>query len=133
MAKAAKSDISEFMTRDLMRVDAGASLLDAAKEMREGRVSYVLVEERGEAVGIITEADLARRAIPDRIDPLQGKVRDLMSRPLISVDVGTLMSKADGLMKTSRIRHLIITEKKKAVGMLTMLGLLRYYIKKSKR
>ena len=122
------SDLSQFMDRDIKRIRAEASLREAAQRMYEARVSYLLVEDKGEVVGIVTEADLARRAMSQGKDPNQTKVRELMSRPIISVDASTPMHEANDLMKTRGFRHLVIMEKSKVVGMLTMLGLLRYFI-----
>ena len=125
------SDLSQFMDRDIKRIRAEASLREAAQRMYEARVSYLLVEDKGEVVGIITEADLARRAMSQGKDPNQTKVRELMSRPIISVEASTPMPEANDLMKTRGFRHLVIMEKNKVVGMLTMLGLLRYFMKRS--
>ena len=125
------SDLSQFMDRDIKRIRAEASLREAAQRMYEARVSYLLVEDKGEVVGIVTEADLARRAMSQGKDPNQTKVLELMSQPIISVEASTPMPEANDLMKARGFRHLVIMEKNKVVGMLTMLGLLRYFMKRS--
>lgn len=125
------SDLSKFMEREVKRIRADASLREAAQRMFEARASYLLVEDKGEIVGIITEADLARRAMSQGKDPNQTNVRAFMTQPIVSVDISTPMLEANDLMKTKGFRHLVIMEKNKVAGMLTMLGLLRYYMKQS--
>lgn len=130
------SDLSQFMERDVKTISADATLWQAAQRMCEARASYLLVEDSrkpagDQFVGIITEADLARRAIPEKKDLNQVKVRVMMSQPIITVDISVTMAQANDVMKGRGIRHLGITENQRTVGMLTMLGLLRYFMKKA--
>ncbi len=130
------SDLSQFMERDVKKISADATLWQAAQRMCEARASYLLVEDsrrpgEGQFIGILTEADFARRAIPEKKDLNQVKIRTQMSQPIISVDVSTSMPQANEVMKSRGIRHLAITEHGRVVGMLTMLGLLRYFMKKA--
>lgn len=130
------SDLSQFMERDIKKISADATLWQAAQRMCEARASYLLVEDgrkpgEGQFIGILTELDLARRAIPEKKDLNQVKIRTLMSQPIITVDISTTMPQANEVMKSRGIRHLVITEHHRVVGMLTMLGLLRYFMKKA--
>lgn len=116
-----------YMSRDIPEIGPEATLKDACDLMKQKKVSFILVVERDRHVGILTEADVARRAIPDGHDPNTVKVRTLMISFLITLDAGRSVEDANELMKEKRIRHLLITENGKVTGVLTMLGLLRYF------
>ncbi len=53
-----KTPIEEIMTRDVVCVDRGASVTEAARRMRERRIHRLLVTDSGVLVGIITSLDL---------------------------------------------------------------------------
>ena len=51
--------VRELMTADPRSVPTSATLVDAARQMDEGDVGAVLVEENGRPVGIVSLGDLA--------------------------------------------------------------------------
>ncbi len=125
------ADITQFMTRDVKTASPDLTLVEACRKMREGRSSYLIVVEENRPVGIVTEADVARRAIPDGLDLKTTRVRQLMSSPVATIEHTRSMEDANTLMKTRGFRHLIVVEGGKMVGMVTLLGLLRYFEQRS--
>jgi acetoin utilization protein AcuB len=53
--------VAEIMSTDVMTVEAGASVGDAAGTMRKHRVGSLPVMENGRMVGIVTEVDMLRQ------------------------------------------------------------------------
>lgn len=121
------SDLNKYMTSSILTTSPRTTLRGAARKMYKERLSYLIVLEKGKPVGIVTETDLARKAIPKKLDLDVVTVREIMSAPLVSIESGQSMEEANTLMKTRRIRHLLVIEQGKSVGLITMLGLLRYF------
>ena len=55
--------VAEIMATDVMTVEAGASVGDAAGTMRKHRVGSLPVMENGRMVGIVTEVDILRQIV----------------------------------------------------------------------
>jgi CBS domain-containing protein len=55
--------VAEIMSIDVMTVDSGASVGDAAGTMRKHRVGSLPVMELGRMVGIVTEVDILRQIV----------------------------------------------------------------------
>jgi acetoin utilization protein AcuB len=55
--------VAEIMATDVMTVEAGASVSDAAGTMRKHRVGSLPVMENGRMVGIVTEVDILRQIV----------------------------------------------------------------------
>ena len=53
-----KMTVSEVMTAPLTTVDAGSSIIDAARRMVEKRVKRLVVTDQEKIVGIVTQTDL---------------------------------------------------------------------------
>jgi CBS domain-containing protein len=53
-----KMTVSEVMTAPLTTVDAGSSIVDAARRMVEKRVKRLVVTDQDKIVGIVTQTDL---------------------------------------------------------------------------
>ena len=55
--------VAEIMATDVMTVEAGASVGDAAGTMRKHRVGSLPVMENGRMVGIVTDVDVLRQIV----------------------------------------------------------------------
>ena len=55
--------VAEIMSTDMMTIESGASVADAAGTMRKHRVGSLPVMERGRMVGIVTEVDILRQIV----------------------------------------------------------------------
>lgn len=119
--------LSMLATRHLETIPHDATIRSAAEKMRDRRIGSLIVVEDGREVGIISETDLARRAVADGLDPDQARVRQIMSAPIITIDIGATPEQANELMKQRGIRHLVVTEDGKPAGIVSVRDLLRYF------
>ena len=55
------SEILGDKGHDVLRIDAGASVLEAVRQMIEANIGSLLVTKDGETAGIVTERDYLRR------------------------------------------------------------------------
>ncbi len=117
-----------MMMRPIVRaVHPDDTLLETARRFRDARVGAMLVEEGGIYVGIISEADMVRKAMASGSAAEQMTVRMVMSTPLIAIDIARSAHDASDLMAEQGIRHLAVTEEGKVVGMISVRDLLRYF------
>ncbi len=74
----------------------------------------------GALVGVISERDLVRAFAKDAARLRERRVRDLMSREVVTCAPGDSMAAAEKLMNAHRIRHLPVVEGAELVGMLSI-------------
>jgi len=116
-----------MMCRTLCTISPDATLLEAAKLMRDSKVGAVLVHEAGHYSGIVSEADLVRKGMAESCPAEETLVRAVMSRPLLSIEITRSAHEASEKMAEHGIRHLAITEEGQIVGMISVRDLLRYF------
>jgi signal-transduction protein with cAMP-binding, CBS, and nucleotidyltransferase domain len=92
---------------------------------RHGVGSVLVGESDDKATGIVSEADIVRKVLVAGAKPDRVKVTEIMSSPLISVDVKTPIYKIYQTMTEHRIRHLVITDQDQKVGFVSVKDLLR--------
>ncbi len=114
-----------LMKNDLARVPCRASAFEAAQMMRERRIGSVFVEQHGRIVGIVTEADIVRKVVADCLYPKHMPVQDVMSSPVIGIDVARPITDAADLMDRNQTRHLAVMRSGTIVGILSVRDLLR--------
>jgi signal-transduction protein with cAMP-binding, CBS, and nucleotidyltransferase domain len=113
------SEILDDKGRDVLRIEGGASVLDAVKQMVEANVGSLLVTEDGEIAGIVTERDYLRRVTLEGRSE-EAPVREIMSSPPIVVTPETPIDECMALMTDRRIRHLPVVEDDEVVGLVSI-------------
>jgi CBS domain-containing protein len=112
------------MSKPLIAVDGEASADHAISLMVEKDIGALVVTQKDEYVGILTERDVMRECCPDR-SCATTKVEEIMSKPLIAVDVETPIGVAVERMTDHNIRRLLVTETGKIIGIVTQKDLMR--------
>ncbi|MBS3119222.1 CBS domain-containing protein [Candidatus Woesearchaeota archaeon] len=104
---------------DVTLVQSGLSVADAAVLMDQKVIGSVLVEERGEIIGIVSERDILRKVVAKGLNASRMRIKDIMSSPVITIDAETELQDASEVMRENKIRRLIITEGGNVVGIIT--------------
>lgn len=107
-------EIAAICKREVVSIDVGASLRDAASSMRTHHVGALVVTvgaATGEqAVGVITDRDLAIEILARELDPGDVKVGQVASRQLASVPIHAGIAEAIAVMREAGVRRLLVTE-----------------------
>lgn len=119
--------IKFYMEESILKVNPGATVTEAAKYMAEKRVAALLVSDKNKFVGIVTDLDFSNKVIAKDLDPKTTLVSDVMSHPLIALDCEKTMLEAFKTMRQNNIRHLVVSENKKLVGILSIKDFANYY------
>ena len=112
--------ILETKGREVLSVDADATVFDAAQRMIDANVGAMLVSVRGRIAGIVTERDYLRRVTLEGRADRDTTVREIMSSPLIVISPDTTIDECMALMTEQRIRHLPVAEHGDVVGVISI-------------
>jgi len=116
--------VKHLMKQELVWVEAGTSVHDAARLMGEHRIGSLFVERRGEIVGIVTEPDIVRKVVGASQAPYFVPVEEIMSSPVIGIEQGRPITEAADLMERHGTRHLAVTKAGEIIGVLSVRDLL---------
>lgn len=119
--------VADYMSTAIRSVDIDATLREAAALLDKWKVGSLLVRNESRYVGIVTDTDLSRKAVAKGLDPSTTTVNICMTKPLIGVAQTEEMSDAIELMKEHGIRHLVVTNAEKVIGVLSVSDVVRYY------
>ncbi|MCA1974489.1 MAG: DUF294 nucleotidyltransferase-like domain-containing protein [Caenispirillum sp.] len=117
--------VGQLLSRGPVTVPKGATILDAARVMRERNVSCVMVTDDNALVGIFTDRDLRNRVVAAARSP-QEPVAAIMTADPLSVPATAWLFQAMLLMSRHAIHHLPVTRADgKPAGVITVTDLLR--------
>ena len=123
------SQVSEILSdkgRNVLEIEAGATVREAVRTMVDANVGSLLVSSSGDVVGIVTERDYLRRvALEGRTDD-DTTVGEIMTAPLVVVGPDTSIDECMAVMTDRRIRHLPVVEDGKVVGLVSIGDLVKF-------
>jgi CBS domain-containing protein len=122
--------VKDFMTTNVITIEANRTVLEAAKLMHQQDVGDLVVMEGAAAKGIVTERDLVRRVMALK-KPLDIKVSEVMSNPLITIDQDAQLRDAARCMVKFKIRRLPVTKDSMLVGIIATNDFARHIGKKT--
>ena len=111
--------VKEAMKTNIAMVKPSMSVLEAAGIMKERRIGNVIVVEKKQPVGILTESDIIRKVVAEGKDIKKVKVKDAMSTPLIIIDPYVTLEEAMKTMGKCNVRRLPVCEKDELIVIIT--------------
>ncbi len=115
---------TDLMTRDPITIQQSRSVRDAARLMRDRRISCLPVLEGEALVGILTSGDLRDRVVAEGYD-VEGAVRSVMTPQPFALGVDALAFDALLAMTQRSISHLPVVDRDHLVGVITSTNLVR--------
>jgi CBS domain-containing protein len=113
--------ISEVMTPLPSTVKASDTVATAADQMRQLDVgSMVVVDDSGRVTGILTDRDVAIRAVAQGLDPQTTLVGEVASQDLTTLVPTDSVEQAVRVMRDKAIRRLPVVEGDRPVGIVTI-------------
>lgn len=113
--------IKECMSK---KVDLGTpnmTIIEAARKMRDGDYGILPVTENDRLVGMLTDRDLAVRAVAEGSDPNLTKVKDVMSdKVLYCYEDQSTQEVADNMGKNQVRRLPVLNRQKRLVGIVSL-------------
>jgi len=123
-----KNLIKDYMSSPILSVDINKTISEAAKFMMDNRTRSLLVKENENYVGIVTKTDFILRVyINENMDPELDLVSQIISKPVLSLDLNSSMEEARKFMQKSKIGHLGVTDEGKIIGILSKKELAAYF------
>ena len=105
--------VGELMTEKLKIIDSFSTAQEAAKKMRDNKISSLVVVDNNNnnnPLGIVTERDLVRKVCVNDASSSKVLVKNIMSSPLVTIDSRSSIEVAADIMIQNKVRHLLVIE-----------------------
>lgn len=116
----ATTTVGQLMTERLETISPSDTAQEAAKKMRDKKVSSLVVTDvEDKPIGIVTERDLVRQVCTKVINSNDVVVHHIMSSPLATIDANSSVEVAADIMIQNKVRHLLVVDENKVLGIIT--------------
>ncbi len=117
--------VLDAMTKMPVTVNHTDTVSSCAQIMAKHRLGSLLILEKKELKGIVTEGDLIRKVISKGLNPTEILVSEIMSQDIISISPHMDIHEAMLTMNNFDIRHAPVLHEGKLSGFLTLKDILK--------
>ena len=107
-----------------------ATVADAIELMQGNQISSLVIDRRDDRdeYGLLTVTDIASRVIGEELAPERTNVYEIMSKPVLTVDVDMGLKYAVRLLVRFGVSRALVMERGKLVGIVTMRDMVMRYL-----
>jgi CBS domain-containing protein len=119
------SSIRDLMTTSPVTCEPTATVVEAARVMKQEDVGPVPVVEGDRLVGVVTDRDIVTRVVAEGRNPESTTIGDIVSSDLVTVEPDTSIDEALNLMSENQVRRLPVVEGERLVGIVAVADVAR--------
>jgi CBS domain-containing protein len=113
--------ISKIMSSGVEIISPDDTIQSAAAKMKEADVGFLPVGENDKLIGMLTDRDIALRAVAEGKNPATCKVREIMTDKVLYCREDDAVEDAATSMAEMQIRRVpIVNDEKRLVGVLSI-------------
>ncbi len=123
--------VSEILSRKSthpVSVTPETTVFEAVKIMAEKNIGSVIVLEKGQYGGLVTERDYSRKVILKEKHSMNTKVVEIMTTDLPHISPSNTVDECMEMMSTKNIRYLPVFENDTLVGIISMSDIVKQII-----
>jgi CBS domain-containing protein len=110
--------VKEVMKREVKTTTSKATVFEASQKMAQNNIGCLMVVDEA-LEGIVTERDILKKIVALGKDPNQVKIRDVMTRKIVSISPDKDIMEATDIMSRYGIKRLPVVFGDEVVGIVT--------------
>ena len=125
--------VEDLIENELVTLPEDSVIADAVKVMKDGGISSILVRSLSSSAenplitGIVTERDILYRIIGGNKGPYKTVLKEVMRSPVVTIDKGASVNEAMSLMRSKKIRRLLVIQRENiseaTLGLVTLMSI----------
>lgn len=117
-----RNKVKDWMIDLVVFIDPDKPVLEALSSMRRRYLNSLIINKTSDnpTYGIITSTDICDKIVAQGRDPAVTRIRDIMTSPVITVDLEMTIVECAQIMSDNHIHHLpVLNTNQQVVGMIS--------------
>tara|TARA_A100001011_G_scaffold186241_1_gene194858 strand:+ start:73 stop:501 length:429 start_codon:yes stop_codon:yes gene_type:complete len=124
--------VNRMSKKECYTLNVTNTIKEASKRLHEKKIGCMPVEDDNKnIIGIISERDLSRLIYAEKFN-INLPVEKIMTKDLVTCDLNTSVTELMDTMTEKKIRHILIMEDKKLLGIVSIGDVVNHLIAKIK-
>lgn len=114
-----KMKVEEIMTKNVVIADKSESIHHIAAMMKKYDIGFIPIRDEKKIIGVVTDRDIACTIVANNCD-IDNKIESYINRSIKSIEKDETTMEALSIMSENKIKRLLVTDKKRIVGVLSI-------------
>ena len=124
--------VSRMSKKECFTLSETDTVKTASQNLHEKKIgSMPVLDKKNNVIGIISERDLSQFIYAERFN-INLPIKEIMSTNLVTCDLNTSVTELMEIMSEKKIRHILIMEEKKLLGIVSIGDVVNHLINKIK-
>lgn len=119
--------VKEIMNPNVVSLGSDATIKEASELMTSQKIGSIVIVDKNEPVGILTERDFATKIILESYSA-DTKVSEVMSSPVVHISSNQSVADVIDIMANKEIRKVPVIDEGKVIGIVTGTEFLRLFV-----
>jgi CBS domain-containing protein len=111
--------VREAMKTNIAKLEPNINVLEAARLMKKRKIGNVIIVEKKQPIGILTESDILKKVVAEGKNAKDVLVKEVMSTPIIVIEPYVTLEAAMKTMGKCNVRRLPVIENDELIGIIT--------------
>lgn len=118
--------VKDIMSKNLIICSSDINVINISNIMKKYNIGFIPIEKNKKIIGVITDRDIVINIISNKVNN-NSSIESYVNSNIIHIEENSSIDECLNIMKENKVKRLIIVNKKKIVGVISLSDILNCY------
>lgn len=118
--------VKDIMSKNLIICSSDINVINISNIMKKYNIGFIPIEKNKKIIGVITDRDIVINIISNKVNN-NSSIESYVNSNIIHIEENSSIDECLNIMKENKVKRLIIVNKEKIVGVISLSDILNCY------
>lgn len=118
--------VKDIMSKNLIICSSDINVINISNIMKKYNIGFIPIEKKKKIIGVITDRDIVINIISNKVNN-NSSIESYVNSNIIHIEENSSIDKCLNIMKENKVKRLIVVNKEKIVGVISLSDILNCY------
>ena len=118
--------VKDIMSKNLIICSSDINVINISNIMKKYNIGFIPIEKKKKIIGDITDRDIVSNIISNKVNN-NSSIESYVNSNIIHIEENSSIDKCLNIMKENKVKRLIVVNKEKIVGVISLSDILNCY------
>ena len=118
--------VKDIMSKNLIICSSDINVINISNIMKKYNIGFIPIEKNKKIIGVITDRDIVINIISNKVNN-NSSIESYVNSNIIHIEENSSIDECLNIMKENKVKRLIVVNKEKIVGVISLSDILNCY------
>lgn len=118
--------VKDIISKNLIICSSDINVINISNIMKKYNIGFIPIEKNKKIIGVITDRDIVINIISNKVNN-NSSIESYVNNNIIHIEENSSIDKCLNIMKKNKVKRLIVVNKEKIVGVISLSDILNCY------